>query len=102
MWSDVLNQTLVDSHLVAVPGLGSLTTGGLAGGDLEDLGRETDGSLDAKALALGALDELRGDYMRPESLASFPFLFPLSSLSVTTQYDGAYPSREPGPCKKSR
>lgn len=30
-------------HLVAIPGLGTLTARGLTGGDLEDLGGETDG-----------------------------------------------------------
>jgi len=58
----VLDETLVDSHLEAVPGLGTLTTGGLAGGDLEDLGGEADGSLDAEVLVLGAVDQVRGDY----------------------------------------
>lgn len=52
----------MDSHLEAVPGLGTLTTGGLAGGDLEDLGGEADGSLDAEVLVLGAVDQVRGDY----------------------------------------
>jgi hypothetical protein len=60
----------VDAHLVHVPGLGTLTARGLAGGDLEDLGGQTDGALDAEVLALGALDELgrhlleRGDLAR--------------------------------------
>jgi hypothetical protein len=57
----VLDQTLVDSHLVAVPGLGTFTTRGLAGGDLQDLGGEADGALDAEVLGLGALDEVGGD-----------------------------------------
>lgn len=39
---DLLNQTLVDAHLVGVPGLGTLTVGGLTGGDLEGLGGKTD------------------------------------------------------------
>jgi hypothetical protein len=37
-----LDKTLVDAHLVLVPGLGTLTVGGLAGGDVQGLGRETD------------------------------------------------------------
>jgi hypothetical protein len=60
---DILDQTLVDSHLEAIPGLGTLTTRGLTGGDLEDAGRETDGALDAELLGLGALDEVGGDYI---------------------------------------
>lgn len=62
----------MDSHLVAVPGLGALTTRGLAGGDLEDLGGETDGPLDAEVLALGALDQLRRDCIRTKILAFSP------------------------------
>lgn len=57
----VLDETLVNAHLVAVPSLGTLTTGGLAGGNLQDLGGETDGALDAEVLGLGALDEVGGD-----------------------------------------
>ncbi len=55
---NLLNQTFVDSHLESIPGLGSFTTGCLPGGDLESLGRETDGALDAEFLALGTLDKL--------------------------------------------
>ena len=63
-----VNQALVDLHLKHIPGLGTLTTGGFAGGDLEVLGGKTDGTLDAEVLGLGALDELgahlleRGDF----------------------------------------
>lgn len=32
----------MDAHLVGVPGLGTLTVGGLTGGDLEGLGGKTD------------------------------------------------------------
>jgi hypothetical protein len=32
----------VDTHLVHVPGLGTLTVGGLTSGDLEDLGWHAD------------------------------------------------------------
>lgn len=55
----------MDSHLEAIPGLGTLTTGGLTGGDLEDAGRETNGALDAELLGLGTLDEVGGDYNIP-------------------------------------
>lgn len=66
---NVLDETLVDAHLVAVPGLGTLTTGGLAGGDLEGLGGQTDGALDAQVLALGALDQLGADLLEGLDLA---------------------------------
>ena len=53
----------MDSHLEGIPGLGSFTAGCLSGGDLEGLGRETDGALDAEFLALGTLDELLADLL---------------------------------------
>ena len=58
---NVLDEALMDAHLEAVPSLRTLTTGGLAGGDLQDLGGKTDGALDAERLGLGALDEVGGD-----------------------------------------
>lgn len=58
-----VDQTLVDLHLVAVPGLGTLTARGLAGGDAEDLGGETDGSLDTEVLVLSTLDEVSADLL---------------------------------------
>jgi hypothetical protein len=51
----------VDLHLEAVPGLGTLTTWGLTGGDLKDLGGETDGALDTEVLVLGTVDEVSAD-----------------------------------------
>ena len=39
---NVLNKTLVNAHLVHIPGLGTLTVGGLTGGDVQGLGWETD------------------------------------------------------------
>lgn len=58
-----IDQTLVDLHLEAVPGLGTLTAGGLAGGDAEDLGGETDGALDTEVLVLGTLDQVGADLL---------------------------------------
>jgi len=54
----------VDLHLQVVPGLGSLSTRGLAGGDLEDLGGEADGSLYTEILVLGTLDEIAADLLK--------------------------------------
>lgn len=59
----------MDAHLVAVPGLGTLTARGLAGGDLEGLGGQADGALDAQVLALGALDQLGADLLEGLDLA---------------------------------
>jgi hypothetical protein len=61
--SNLLNQTLVDSHLESIPGLGSFTTGCLSGGNLEGLGWETNGALDAEFLALGTLNKLLADLL---------------------------------------
>lgn len=65
----LLDEALVDAHLKGVPGLGTLTTGGLAGGDLEGLGWETDGALDAEVLGLGTLNELGADLLEGVDLA---------------------------------
>ena len=48
----------MDAHLVGVPGLRTLTARRLAGGDLQVLGGQTDGALDAELLVLGTVDEL--------------------------------------------
>ena len=45
--SDLLDETLVDAHLVLVPGLGTLTIRGLPGADLEVLGGKANGAFDA-------------------------------------------------------
>lgn len=66
---DSLDEALVDAHLIGVPGLGTLTARGLAGGDLEVLGGETDGALDAEVLVLGAVDELLADLLEGLDLA---------------------------------
>jgi hypothetical protein len=66
----ILNQSLVESHLKGIPGLRTLTTGGLAGGDLEGLGGQADGAFDAKFLALGALNELLADLLESSDLAA--------------------------------
>lgn len=64
-----VDEALVDAHLEAVPGLGTLTAGGLAGGDLEGLGGQADGALEAQVLALGALDDLGADLLEDLDLA---------------------------------
>lgn len=59
----------MDAHLEAIPGLGTLTARGLAGGDLEGAGRKTDGALDAELLALRAVDQLTADLLEGLDLA---------------------------------
>lgn len=56
-----IDESLVDSHLKVVPGLGTLTVGGLSGGDVEHLGGESDGALDANVGVLGSRDDVSGD-----------------------------------------
>lgn len=58
-----VDEPLVDPHLVVVPSLGSLTTGRLSGGMVEDLGGETDRSLDSELLVLGSRDEVVADFL---------------------------------------
>lgn len=59
----------MDAHLVQVPGLGTLTTRGLAGGDLEVLGGQAHGALDGQVLALCALEQLGADLLERRDLA---------------------------------
>lgn len=63
-WSVEVDETLVDAHLEAIPGLGSLSAWGLAGGDAEHLGRHADWALDNKVLVLGSVDELSADLLK--------------------------------------
>lgn len=53
----------MDSHLEAIPGLGTFTTRSFTGGNLQGLGWETDWSLDTEILSLGTLDELTADLL---------------------------------------
>jgi hypothetical protein len=66
----LLNQTLVNSHLECIPGLGTFTTGRLSGGDLQGFSWETDGTLDAEVLGLCALDELLADFLEGGDLSA--------------------------------
>jgi hypothetical protein len=65
----LLNETLVDAHLVLVPGLGTLTARGLTGGDVESLSRETDRALDLEGLGAGTVDQLRAHLLERGDLA---------------------------------
>lgn len=67
--ADLLDQTLVNAHLIRIPSLTPLTARGLPRGDLQTLGREADGALDAEVLALGALDELLAHLFQALDLA---------------------------------
>ena len=56
-----VNDSLVDLHFVAIPGLATLTTRGLAGGDAEDLCRHADRALWSQLGLLGLGDQVRAD-----------------------------------------
>lgn len=45
----------MDPHFKGVPGLATLTARSLTGADLQVLGGETDGALDAEVLGLGTV-----------------------------------------------
>ena len=53
-----IDDPLVDPHLEAIPGLGSLSARRLAGRDPQDLGGHPHGTLCLEILVLGALDEV--------------------------------------------
>lgn len=59
----------MDAHLVLVPGLGTLTVGGLAGRDVQGLGGQTDGALDLEGLGAGTVDELLAHLLEGGDLA---------------------------------
>lgn len=66
---NLLDEALVDAELEQIPGLGTLTARSLAGHDLEGLGGQADGTLDAEVLGLGAVDELGADLLEGLDLA---------------------------------
>lgn len=60
----------MDSHLKCIPSLGTFTAGRLSGGDLKGLSRETNGTLDAEVLGLGALNELLAHLLKRGDLST--------------------------------
>lgn len=65
-----VDQALVDAQLVHVPGLATLTARGLAGRDLQVLGRQADRALDGQVLGAGTLDQLGADTLQRLDLAA--------------------------------
>ena len=59
----------MDAHLVLVPGLGTLTVGGLTGGDVQGRGGKTDGTLDLEGLGASTLDQSSADGLKGGDLA---------------------------------
>ena len=57
-WAVDINNSLVDSHLVSVPSVGSLTAWGLSGGDSQDFGWNSHWSSSFVSLVLCSNDDL--------------------------------------------
>lgn len=53
-----IDETFVDSHLEAIPRLGTLTTGSFPGGDAKGLGWHSHWSLHLQLLVLGTTDQI--------------------------------------------
>jgi hypothetical protein len=53
----------------SLPGLRTLSVGGLTGGDAQNLGRHTHGSLDLELLLLGATDQVGADLLQVANVA---------------------------------
>lgn len=53
----------MNPHLEHIPRLAALTAGSFSGRDLQRLGGEADGALDAQVLRLGALQELGAHFL---------------------------------------
>merc|ERR1719203_27248 len=63
-WAVEINDPLVDSHLEFVPGLGTLSTRGLTGGDTQGLGWHAHRSLNLQLLVLGSTDQVSTDLLQ--------------------------------------
>ena len=59
-----IDDALVDAHLEAIPGLGSLSARSLPGGDAQGLGGHAHGTLGLEVLVLGALDQVVADLLQ--------------------------------------
>ena len=57
-WAVEINHSLVDPHLELVPGLGTLSTRSLTGGDAKGLGGHADWALNFELLVLGSPDQV--------------------------------------------
>jgi hypothetical protein len=58
-----INQPLVNPHFISIPSLGTLTIGSLPGGDLEDFGGQSNGSLDFEILVLCTGNQISADFL---------------------------------------
>ena len=65
-----VDEALVDAHLEAVPGGGTLAARRLVAGDAKRLGRQAHRALDLEALVLGALDQVGADLLEVLDVAA--------------------------------
>ena len=63
-----VDDALVDLHLVAVPGVETVTARGLTGGDAQGAGGQADGAADLDLLLVGAGHQVGGDLLEGLSL----------------------------------
>jgi hypothetical protein len=105
MVKNSLNQPLVYPHLKGIPGLTTLTTGCLTGGDLQTLRREADWALDAEILRLGTLNELLADLLKRLNFAGgqgdSDFVDFLRNVSIDTLVAMISRKEHTGPSPKS-
>jgi len=64
-----VDHSLVNSHLELVPGLATLSTGSLTGGDPQGLGGHPHGALHLQLLVLGSLDQVAADLLQGLNIA---------------------------------
>ena len=64
-----INKPLVNAHLKAIPSVGTLTTRGLTGSDLQLLCGKTDGATDVELLVHGSLLQISADLLNVLDIA---------------------------------
>ena len=57
-WAEQVDNSLVDSHFVSVPSVGSLSTWGLPGGNSQTFGWDPDWAFSFEVVILGSVDDL--------------------------------------------
>lgn len=77
-----VDETLVDAHLIAIPGHGTFTVGGLTGDVLELLGGKTHWALDLEVLVLGTTDQVTADCGTVRESDRWPSLTLLQVIDV--------------------
>jgi hypothetical protein len=63
-WGLKVDQSLMNSHFIAIPSFGTLSARCLTGGDLEYLGWHSDWSLDPEGLLLGSTNKISAHFLQ--------------------------------------